>query len=276
MATDASKFSSISAVPVTVDRPVPENLDQVIKNPGAPRANVTVDAEHPHGAYKPPSNMTVLQQHFAFFDPDNDGVIWPADTYFGFRALGFNPLLCVLAILVIHGTFSYWSGDSWLPHPGFPIYLRNAHKTKHGSDSETFDTEGRFVPEKFEEAFSKYGGKKNALTLEEINHMVKGNANIMDPTGWVAEWLEWNVSYYLAAKDTPNYGKILTKDDARGIIDGTLFYKMAKDIKEGRLKRTSMFKAGLSQVSHSHQKNLSKPSKKAEHDGTRGAARKEE
>lgn len=222
-----------------------QNLDEVIKNPGAPRANLTVDAEHPHGSYTPPSDMTVLQQHFAFFDPDADGVIWPADTYNSFRALGFNQLLSFVAILVIHGTFAYWSGDSWLPHPGFPIKLKNAHKTKHGSDSETYDTEGRFVPEKFEEVWSKYDKqKKGALTLKEIQHMIKGNANIMDPVGWTAEWLEWNVSYYLAAKDTPR-GKVLTKDDARGIIDGTLFFKMAREIKEGRLKRVSMFQAGL-------------------------------
>jgi len=48
--------------------------------------------------------------------------------------------------------------------------------------SETYDTEGRFVPEKFEEVFSKYGKThKNALTLREVNQAVRGNANIMDP-----------------------------------------------------------------------------------------------
>lgn len=31
--------------------------------------------------------------------------------------------------------------------------------------------------------------------------MTEGNRNIMDPTGWVAEKLEWFVTYYLFADD---------------------------------------------------------------------------
>jgi hypothetical protein len=69
-----------------------------------------------------------------FFDRDQDGQIWPLDTYRGFRSLGFNPLISAAAVPLIHGTFSYWSGDSWLPDPFFRIFLKNAHKTKHGSD----------------------------------------------------------------------------------------------------------------------------------------------
>jgi len=225
---------------------VPENLDKGMQTHGAPRATAAANPKHPNGVNKSyDSKKTVLQRHQEFWDMDQDGVIWPSDTFVGFNRLGFPAVLSVIAVLVIHGTFSYWSGDSWIPHLGFPIKLKNAHKTKHGSDSETYDTEGRFVPEKFEEVFSKYDkGNKGGLTLAEIRSMTRGNRNIMDPIGWIAEWLEWNVSYYLCAMNTSK-GKMLLKDDALAIIDGTMFPKIAREIEAGRLHRPSMFKAGL-------------------------------
>jgi hypothetical protein len=70
---------------------------------------------------KPP---TALQSHVAFFDSDNDGVIWPLDTYMtpsrssvivshflhysfkGFRAIGFGIFFSLLSMIVIHSGFS--------------------------------------------------------------------------------------------------------------------------------------------------------------------------
>jgi peroxygenase len=45
----------------------------------------------------------------AFFDRDNDGVLWPMDTYVGFRRIGFNRIISFLAVPFIHGSFSYVS-----------------------------------------------------------------------------------------------------------------------------------------------------------------------
>jgi hypothetical protein len=43
-----------------------------------------------------------------------------------------------------------------LPDPFFRVYLARVHKDKHGSDTGTYDTEGRFVPQNFENIFAKY------------------------------------------------------------------------------------------------------------------------
>lgn len=43
-----------------------------------------VDAEHPNGSLDYKNNgYTVLQQHVAFFDRNNDGVIYPWETFSG-------------------------------------------------------------------------------------------------------------------------------------------------------------------------------------------------
>lgn len=44
---------------------------------------------------------------------------------------------------------------------------------------------GRFVPQKFEDLFSKFDkGNKGALSFSDIADMVRANRNIMDPVGW--------------------------------------------------------------------------------------------
>ena len=53
------------------------------------------------------------QGHVSYFDRDGDGVIWPSDTWRGFHDIGFNWFLSIIAVFVIHGTFSYWTQESW-------------------------------------------------------------------------------------------------------------------------------------------------------------------
>ena len=48
----------------------------------------------------------------------------------------------------------------------------------------------------------------------------------------------------LTLQETPN-GKLLLKEDVRAIIEGNLFQSVAQEIKAGRLKRASVFRAGL-------------------------------
>ncbi|GAB00047.1 uncharacterized protein L969DRAFT_54945 [Mixia osmundae IAM 14324] len=173
---------------------------------------------------------TTLQKHVAFFDGDGDGVIWPLDTYRGFRACGYGYIISFLAIFIIHSAFSYPTVSGYLPDPYFRVYIENIHRCKHGSDSGAYDNEGRFVPQKAHDFFHKYG-KGDELTSGELYRATKGQRVLMDPFGVFAAIFEWWTTWLIAVGSTTK-GK-LSRDDARGVIDGSLFYKL----KEERLSR---------------------------------------
>jgi len=211
-----------------------KKLENAVPNPGAPRKNAAPSTETPHP--QTTGKKSVLEAHLSFFD-HGDGNVYPIDTFRGFHSLGFNVVLSTIAIFVIHGTFSYWTLESWIPDLRFPIIIKNIDRCKHGSDSETYDSEGNYVPQKFEEVFSKYAKtRKDALNAADIKGMLKGNRNILDPTGWTAGALEWYALWWIA-KDEEGF---LTKERARQNFDGSLWPILAeenKQRKENKQKR---------------------------------------
>ncbi|KAK9809514.1 hypothetical protein WJX73_007320 [Symbiochloris irregularis] len=219
-----------------LQKAVPEGLEKNVSNSGVPRATKAVSHEKPDGSKSSPSDRTVLQQHVDYWDFDNDGKIYPLDTYRGFCNIGFPRIMSFIAIFVIHGTFSYWSQDSWMPDPFFSLLTKNIHRTRHGSDSQTYDPEGRFVPEKFEEIFSKHDkANKGGLYLREMIDMAKNVRKIMDPVGWSAMAFEWGATYYLLH----NKEGYVSKEHIRGVYDGSLFYQLD----EANSKRKSQHKS---------------------------------
>ncbi|XAR72203.1 Plant seed peroxygenase [Bertholletia excelsa] len=171
-------------------------------------------------------DQNVLQKHVSFFDRNKDGLIYPWETFQGFRAIGCGILLSSFASVFIN------VGLSRRTRPGksfsllFPIEVKNIHRGKHGSDSGVYDAEGRFVPSKFEEIFSKHARTNaNALTSEELKEMLKANREPKDHGGWVAAYTEWKILYVLC-KDKNG---LLQKETIRAVYDGSLFEQMEKE-----------------------------------------------
>ncbi|GKE08458.1 caleosin-related, EF-hand domain pair containing protein [Tanacetum coccineum] len=131
------------------------------------------------------NDENVMRKHAVFFDRNNDGVIYPWETYQGLRAIGGGFLISVGGAIFIHLVLSGLTRPGkWFPNLLFPIEIQNITLGKHGSDSDTYDSSGRFVPSKFEEIFSKYAcTNPDYVTKDELNEFIKGNRDPKDYFG---------------------------------------------------------------------------------------------
>lgn len=214
---------------------LPSLSTRLLTPPGLARANIAATHDKPDGTTdgdwaKRHRHQTVLQQHCEYFDRDRDGILWPSDTFVGFYNLGFGVILSAFALFIIHINFSYPTGTSWLPDPLFRINLVNIDRTKHGSDSDTYDSQGRFRPQQFEDIFSKYANGADHLTIWTLLEQIKGQRNVSDPIGWGGAMFEWMATYIML---WPEDGK-MRKEDIRRVYDGSIFHGWARDVERKR------------------------------------------
>ncbi|KAF7808629.1 putative peroxygenase 4 [Senna tora] len=152
-----------------------------------------------------PCDQTFLQKHVAFFDRNQDGIVYPWETFQGyylfiyllinfpfnflaclwFRAIGAGIPLSTSAALLINLALSQKTRPGKFPSPLLPIEVKNIQRAKHGSDTGVYDSQGRFVSSKFEEIFSKHARTHpNALTSDELREMLRANRVPKDYLGW--------------------------------------------------------------------------------------------
>ncbi|EOY01080.1 Caleosin-related family protein [Theobroma cacao] len=189
-----------------------------------------------------PTDQNVLQKHVAFFDRNHDGLIYPWETFEGFRAIGAGYMLSIASAILINIALSRKTRAGKFSLL-FPIEVKNIHMAKHGSDSGVYDSEGRFVPLKFEEIFSKFARThSNALTSDELKAMLKANREPQDYKGWIGSWTEWRTLYSLC-KD--KHG-LLRKETIRAVYDGSLFEHMERERAAAKKKALPVCVIGFS------------------------------
>ncbi|GAA5869536.1 hypothetical protein JCM1840_004451 [Sporobolomyces johnsonii] len=220
----------IKGMDVMERRRVPDDLETKLAKPYMARANIAATIDHPNGTTvggwaEKHKDQSVLRQHVDFFlRPEADGTLWPLDTWIGFRRLGYSFFWCTFAMTVIHVFFSWFTSSSWIPDPFLRVNTNNGHRAKHGSDTGVIDTEGRFVPAKFEEIFAKFDeDNKGGLTFIEGVKMVHALRTAVDPIGWGAAGFEWASTYFLV---WPQDG-VVDKESIRCVFDGSIFYVVA-------------------------------------------------
>ncbi|MCJ1252323.1 hypothetical protein MMC24_000128 [Lignoscripta atroalba] len=228
---ELSYATAIKEQPVTEQRKpyTPAYGDNLI-DAGTARANIAASRESPNGTMeddyaKTHQHQTVVVQHVEYWDTDRDGIIWPQDTYVGCRKWGWSIPLSALVTFIINFNLSYPTVPGWLPDPFFRIYTQRLYKDKHGSDSMTYDNEGRFKPQQFEDIFAKYDKEgKGGLTWSDAMDLCKGQRLLFDLFGMTASLMEWTATYLFL---WPEDG-VMRKEDIRGVYDGSIFYKKAE------------------------------------------------
>ncbi|KAH0902391.1 hypothetical protein HID58_041894 [Brassica napus] len=182
--------------PVTFHRRARVDMDDRLPKPYMPRALQAPDREHPYGTPGHKNyGLSVLQQHVAFFDLDDNGIIYPWETYSGLRMLGFNIIVSLIAAAVINLALSYATLTGW------------------------------FMPVNLELIFSKYAKTlPDKLSLGELWEMTQGQRDAWDIFGWFASKIEWGL-LYLLARDEEGF---LSKEAIRRCFDGSLFEYCAK------------------------------------------------
>ncbi|KAI1105970.1 Caleosin related protein-domain-containing protein [Jackrogersella minutella] len=169
----------------------------------------------------------ILRQNAEYFDVDQDGIIWPRDTYRGCRKLGWGILTSCLAMLALHSIFSYATCPGYLPDLSLRIRYDSTHHPGHSSYKAPCDEKGQTRHDQAcEGILSKYDNiDKGGMTFRDILHFWNAQRPMFNCYGWGITVLEWLTLYLFL---WPRNG-VMRSEDIRAAFDGSLLYKKAEE-----------------------------------------------
>jgi peroxygenase len=224
-------------------RPIFARHEAVVGGGGAPGQSIAlVVGAHTVEAVtsrQPPFEVIDVRElgvRHDFFDTDRDGKITLLDTYQGLRRLGLGALRSAVFGSVINAAL----GSSTSGAPSLTVDANHIEAGKHGSDTGVFDERGFFVQGRFDRLFARYDGDGDgALDCEELARFIDGNRT--DLLGYLGSMAEFGLLLTLAGEDREGR-KVLTRQRLGEFYDGSLFYRLADEVRARRADpRSSLF-----------------------------------
>ncbi|KAI1662832.1 Caleosin related protein-domain-containing protein [Daldinia decipiens] len=165
----------------------------------------------------------ILRQNAEYFDSDQDGIIWPRDTYKGYRKLGWGITYSCLVASILHSTLSYPTGDSYTPDPLLRIRYDGKHSTGNVSYDEKGQARGNQVCETILAKYDK--NNKGGMDIRDILRFCKDQRSVSTCYGWSLTALEW-LALYLALRQ---HNGIVGSEDIRTAFDGSVLFKRSEE-----------------------------------------------
>ena len=175
----------------------------------------------------PQQERTALQKHVGFFDRNSNGQITLGETYDGLRALGFGRIRSSAFAFAINAGLGRATGASWWSP--LTVNVDKIELGKHDSDTDVYDTNGRFNQEKFEAVFTKFDNNQDGA-LSEDEFVTFFARNRESTVGSFASKAEFGLLMEIAGEEAIVDGRrvnTLSQERLAEFYDGSLFYKVA-------------------------------------------------
>ena len=171
------------------------------------------------------SQTTALARHVGFFDVNGNGRITVSESRERLGELGVDGLKGYAGAAAVNFVIASMVAG----YPALTIDLSRIEKSKHDSDSDVFDANGEFDPQKFEELFTRFDKNQDgALDGDEISAFLTRNRESF--FGSALARLELPVLLKVAGEPMEVNGvetQVLTHERLAKFYDGSLFYELA-------------------------------------------------